>query len=208
MTSQEVAELTGKRHDNVIRDIDNLLKSLTSDLRTGFSMTYDGPPENGYLPKTHKLTGKRHDHVLRDIDNLLKSLSPDLGSGFSMGYYGPPENGYLQRLTTVDGYHWLLQAGDGCAGFSKKDFTGCGGGYGGFSKKGFTRGGGGCGGFSKKVFTAEGYPWILQASKGRAPGATPLGSIAEGVVDRHPLGSAKTWGSSGATPSAICQGLA
>lgn len=48
MTSREVAELTGKRHDNVLRDIDNLLNSLDSELSAGFSMVYDGPPENGY----------------------------------------------------------------------------------------------------------------------------------------------------------------
>ena len=40
MTSREIADLTGKRHDNVIRDIDKLVASLSSDLRTGFSMTY------------------------------------------------------------------------------------------------------------------------------------------------------------------------
>lgn len=57
MTSRDVAELTGKRHDNVLRDIDNLLKSLTPDLGAGFSMGYEGPPENGYLPKTHNRWG-------------------------------------------------------------------------------------------------------------------------------------------------------
>ena len=48
MTSREIAELTGKRHDNVLRDIDNLLKTLSSELRAGFSMTYEGDPEHGY----------------------------------------------------------------------------------------------------------------------------------------------------------------
>jgi hypothetical protein len=48
MTSREIAEITGKRHDNVLRDIDNLLKTLPSDLRTGFSMTYDGDPVHGF----------------------------------------------------------------------------------------------------------------------------------------------------------------
>lgn len=48
MTSREIAELTGKRHDNVLRDIDGLLESLSSELRTGFSTTYDGRPEHGY----------------------------------------------------------------------------------------------------------------------------------------------------------------
>jgi phage regulator Rha-like protein len=97
MASQEVAELTGKDHKNVLRDIDSLLKTLGSEFCPVFSIYYECPPENGYLPKTHKLTGKRHDHVLRDIDNLLKSLTPDLVACFSMSYEGPPGNGYLPK---------------------------------------------------------------------------------------------------------------
>ena len=42
MSSKEIAELTGKRHFNVIRDIDNLIKTLNSDLSLGFkSTTYE-----------------------------------------------------------------------------------------------------------------------------------------------------------------------
>lgn len=48
MTSREIAELTGKEHKNVLRDIDNLLISLGSELSLGFSMTYEGPKELGY----------------------------------------------------------------------------------------------------------------------------------------------------------------
>lgn len=41
MSSREIAELTGKRHRDVLRDIDNLLESLSADLRLGFkSSTY------------------------------------------------------------------------------------------------------------------------------------------------------------------------
>ena len=39
MTSREVAELTGKRHDNVIRDIENLLKDISSEMSNGFKST-------------------------------------------------------------------------------------------------------------------------------------------------------------------------
>lgn len=39
MSSVEIAELTGKRHDNVLRDIDNLLKTLSSDLSLGYKST-------------------------------------------------------------------------------------------------------------------------------------------------------------------------
>ena len=48
MTSKEVATLAEKRHDHVLRDIDNLLKTLTPDLGAGFSMAYEGDPTNGY----------------------------------------------------------------------------------------------------------------------------------------------------------------
>lgn len=36
MTSREIAELTGKEHKNVLRDIDTLLETLGSDLSLGF----------------------------------------------------------------------------------------------------------------------------------------------------------------------------
>lgn len=41
MSSREIAELTGKRHDHVLRDIDALVKSLNPDLGLGYkSSTY------------------------------------------------------------------------------------------------------------------------------------------------------------------------
>lgn len=41
MSSREVAELTGKRHADVLRDIDKLVEALNADLRLGFkSSTY------------------------------------------------------------------------------------------------------------------------------------------------------------------------
>jgi len=40
--------LTGKEHKHVLRDIDNLLKTLGPDLGRGFSMAYDGDPAHGY----------------------------------------------------------------------------------------------------------------------------------------------------------------
>lgn len=50
MSSREIAELTGKRHDHVIRDVDTLLKTLSPELGNGFkSSTYiSGDPPREY----------------------------------------------------------------------------------------------------------------------------------------------------------------
>lgn len=50
MTSREIAELTEKRHDHVLRDIDVLLKTISPDLGYGFkSSTYlSGEPPREY----------------------------------------------------------------------------------------------------------------------------------------------------------------
>lgn len=39
MSSVEISELTGKRHDHVLRDIDNLLKTLSPELGLGYKST-------------------------------------------------------------------------------------------------------------------------------------------------------------------------
>ena len=44
MTSREIAELTGKRHDNVMRDIDTLVKSISQELGNGFKSTSYADP--------------------------------------------------------------------------------------------------------------------------------------------------------------------
>ncbi len=39
MNSREIAELTGKRHSDVLRDLDRLIETLNADLRLGFKST-------------------------------------------------------------------------------------------------------------------------------------------------------------------------
>ncbi|MBV5308704.1 Rha family transcriptional regulator [Chromatium okenii] len=50
MTSREIASLANKRHDNVLRDIDALTETLSSELKCGFkSSTYiSGDPPREY----------------------------------------------------------------------------------------------------------------------------------------------------------------
>lgn len=40
MSSLEIAKLTGKRHDHVLRDIDNVLKTLSPDLGSGYKLSF------------------------------------------------------------------------------------------------------------------------------------------------------------------------
>ncbi|WP_425304054.1 Rha family transcriptional regulator [Stappia indica] len=59
MSSREIAELTGKRHDNVVRDIENMLTALGEDLLRFEEMFRDsyGRAQRGYLlPKDLTLT--------------------------------------------------------------------------------------------------------------------------------------------------------
>lgn len=60
MSSREIAELTGKRHYDVLRDIDRLVDSLNADLRLGFqSSTYKDA------------TGKENRMYLMDRDSSI-----------------------------------------------------------------------------------------------------------------------------------------
>lgn len=62
MTSREIAELTGKRHADVLRDIDNLLKTLDAELRLGFQ-------SSSYVDSTGK--GNRQFVLDRDSSYCL-----------------------------------------------------------------------------------------------------------------------------------------
>ena len=62
MTSRDVAELTGKRHSDVLRDIDNLLESLNAELCSCFKLSY-------YKDSTGK--ENRMFEIYEDAKNLL-----------------------------------------------------------------------------------------------------------------------------------------
>lgn len=89
MSSREIAELTGKRHDHVMRDITVMLTELHgAGGLPKFGDTYRNE-QNGQLypcfklPKREiaELTGKHHHHVLRDIDALIEQ-APAIASNF------------------------------------------------------------------------------------------------------------------------------
>ena len=59
MTSREIAELTGKEHKNVLRDIDNILKEISPELRRGFNLsTYqeDAPSKYSRAYRKYQLS--------------------------------------------------------------------------------------------------------------------------------------------------------
>lgn len=56
MSSREIAELTGKTHFNVLRDIDNMLKLLELKIEAGFYTDANGEPRRCFnLPKRETL---------------------------------------------------------------------------------------------------------------------------------------------------------
>ncbi|PEK65577.1 hypothetical protein COM55_06165 [Bacillus pseudomycoides] len=106
LTSVEVAEMTEKRHDHLIRDIDNYVSVLGQNPKLGADKFFI---ESSYTAGTgksykqflltrrgcdmvaNKMTGKRHDHLLRDIANYkgILEMSPKLGASnfFIESYY-------------------------------------------------------------------------------------------------------------------------
>ena len=64
MSSLDIAELTGKRHDNVLRDIDTMLAALTSEMKAGFK-------SSTYLDAS----GKPNRLVLMDKDSTICLVS-------------------------------------------------------------------------------------------------------------------------------------
>ena len=57
MTSVEIAEMTGKRHDHVLRDIEKLLADVPPDLGRGFkSSTYNKGEINESINDTDSRT--------------------------------------------------------------------------------------------------------------------------------------------------------
>lgn len=103
MSSREIAELTGKRHDNVMRDATVMLTELCG---VGGLLSFEGTyrnEQNGQLypcfnlPKREiaKLTGKLHDNVRRDIRNMAEELSLNFEEKVAPSTGGRPSREYL-----------------------------------------------------------------------------------------------------------------
>lgn len=82
MTSLEIAEVTGRPHANVLRDIRNLLKKGVSQINFGFSSYQQPQPNGGYkevpmyrlTPKGCLILASGYNAVLREkiIDRLFE----------------------------------------------------------------------------------------------------------------------------------------
>lgn len=90
MSSREIAELTGKRHDNVLRDIDFIHSNLSESSKSVSYKGYNNQSQRSARRKTMnelingnaikmtsieiaELVGKRHDNVKRTIETLAKN---------------------------------------------------------------------------------------------------------------------------------------
>ncbi len=75
MTSREVAELTGKLHKNVLRDIEDVFTQLNFE-PSGYLDSYKD--STGRTLKQHRLD---RDHVLRDIEKMFEEINaPNFGA--------------------------------------------------------------------------------------------------------------------------------
>lgn len=83
MTSLEIAEVTGKKHSHVMRDIRNLLKQGVSESNFGLSSRQQPQPNGGYkdisyfslTPKGCLILASGYDALLREkIINRLEAL--------------------------------------------------------------------------------------------------------------------------------------
>ena len=61
MSSREIAELTGKRHDNVLRDIENMIVELKGDLETSNL-------RSAIKSSTYRIEGQQREYPQYDLD--------------------------------------------------------------------------------------------------------------------------------------------
>lgn len=110
--SRAVAEMIGKTHAHLMRDIGNYVKVLSESAESNFGLS-DFFISSSYKDSTgrtlpcylltkkgcdmvaNKMTGKRHDHLIRDIKNycdiLVRNNAPRFGVVDSSG--GQPKSG-------------------------------------------------------------------------------------------------------------------
>ncbi|EEX2865598.1 hypothetical protein EMO44_12130 [Escherichia coli] len=99
MTSVEIAELTGKRHDHVLRDIRNMVEEL------------NGLNSEGVGEEVYKDAKGESRNVLRDIRNMVEELNGPNSGGVGEEVYKDAK-GESRTMYRLDRKHtFILVAG-------------------------------------------------------------------------------------------------
>ncbi len=105
MTSLELAELMGKDHDEVLRDIEEYLNHQEDYKTKDFSKYNLQAPFMTSL-EIAELTEKPHKEVVRDIENLMLELSPKSAVGIKTASY-QDESGNKCPMYVLNNTLWL-----------------------------------------------------------------------------------------------------